>query len=116
MSTHHRFLKTSHLFQPLDLTTNRCVRGHKRKSFSNYFTTSIAKALEDDPSRDASTIKVDFKLSSLKQLHVKSLREVYEYLKLDKGRSLIKFRFRVAGITKAVQDARERIIVLLEPY
>ena len=77
---------------------------------------SIAKALEDDPSRDVSTIKVDLKLSTLKPLHVKSTREVYEYLKSDKGRSLIKSGFRAAGITKAVQDAREGIIVPLDPF
>ena len=35
---------------------------------------------------------------------------VFEHLKSDKGRSLIKSGFRAAGITKAVQDAREGII------
>ena len=41
---------------------------------------------------------------------------VYEHLESDKGRSLIKSGFRAAGITKAVQDAREEIIVPLDPY
>ena len=47
---------------------------------------------------------------------MKSTREVYEYLKSDKGPSLIKSGFYAAGITKAVQDVREGIIVPLDPY
>ena len=45
-----------------------------------------------------------------------ALSRLFEYLKSDKGRSLIKSGFRAAGIAKAVQNAREGIIVPLDPY
>ena len=41
---------------------------------------------------------------------------VYEHSKSDKGHSLLNSGFRAAGITKAVQDAREGIIVPIDPY
>ena len=35
----------THLFQPLDLTTNRSVKLHEKQSFSNYYTSTITRAL-----------------------------------------------------------------------
>ena len=85
------------LLQTLDLTTNRVVKNMKQqREFSNYFTKCITYALLADPKRDATTIKVDLKLSTLKAIHAKTVSKVYEHLKSDKGKQVILNGFRAS--------------------
>ena len=97
----------THLLQPLDLTTNGVVKKMEQREFSNYFTNCITKALLADPKRDAITIKVDLKLSTLKPIHAKTVSKVYEHLKSDKRKQVILNGFRAAGTTEAVKKIRE---------
>ena len=96
-----------HLLQPLDLTTNGVVKKMEQREFSNYFTNCITKALLADPKRDAITIKVDLKLSTLKPIHAKTISKLYEHLKSDKGKQVIFNGFRAPGIMEAVKKMRE---------
>ena len=96
-----------HLLQPLDLTINGVVKKMEQSEFSNYFTNCITKALLADPKRDAITIKVDLKLSTLKPIHAKTISKLYEHLKSDKGKQGISNGFRVPGIMEAVKKMRE---------
>ena len=76
----------THLLQPLDLTTNAPVKKMKKNGFSYNFTSTITETLDKDPYRDVATIEVDLKLSSLKPIHAKLLRSLYEFLQVEKGR------------------------------
>ena len=65
----------THLWQPLDLTTNASVKKMEKRGFNDYFTSTITEILEKDPQRDVSTIDVDLNLSTLKPIQA-----TYEYI------------------------------------
>ena len=72
--------------KPLDLTTNFSLKKFVKKAFSEYFSSAIVKALNNDPARDVTTFKVDLCLSTLKPLHVKVISDAYDYFGSSKGR------------------------------
>ena len=106
----------THLLQPLDLTTNGVFKKQERRAFSDYYTSTIMKELNDNPERDVTTIKVDTKLSTLKPLHIQTLEKIYKFFGTENGRRIIKSGFRAAGVTEAVQNARIGVIPGLDPY
>ena len=71
------------LLQPLDLTTNASVKKMEKRGFSDYFTSTITKVLENEPNRDVATIEVDFRLSTLKQIHAMVLMDIYDFLRSE---------------------------------
>ena len=79
----------THLLQPLDLTTNLKFKEMEKKSFSDYFTECIQKQLMEDPQRDATTIEVDIRLSTLKPRHGKLMGEMYDYFQTKDGKRII---------------------------
>ena len=74
-----RCLKTLHLLQPLDLTTNSVFKKQGRLAFSDFYTSVIMKELNDNPERDVTTIKVDTKLSTMEPLHIQTLEKIYKF-------------------------------------
>ena len=66
-----------HLVQPLDLTTSASFKKYEKRAFSEYFTSCIMEALTNDPDQDVTTIKVDFRLSTLKPHHAKAITDMY---------------------------------------
>ena len=58
----------TYLLQPLDLTTNEVVKKMEQRPFNDYFTNCITEALLADPKRNATTIKVDLKVTSAAKL------------------------------------------------
>ena len=80
----------THLLQPLDLTTNGYFKKYEKRAFSEYFTSCIMKALTHDPDQDITTIKVGPCLSTLKPLHAKLMTDMYQQLKSEKGKEIIK--------------------------
>ena len=106
----------THLLQLLDLTTNASVKKMEKRGFSDYFTSTITETLEKDPQRDVTTIEVDLKLSTLKPIHAKLLRSIYEFLQGEKGRKIILNGWKAAGIMEAVESARKGRIPTLDPF
>ena len=102
--------------QPLNLTTNQVLKKMEQGKFSSYFTNWIAEALLADLKWDATTIKVDLKLSTSKPIHAKTVSKVYKHLKNDKGKQVILNRFREADITEAVKKTQENPKSGLNPY
>ena len=76
-------------------------------SVSEYFTSCIMEILTNDPDRDVTTIKVDFRWSTLKPRHAKAMTDMYQHLKSEKGKEIIKTGWRAASITDILKDARE---------
>ena len=91
----------THLLQPLDLTTNASFKKYEERAFSEYFTSCIMEALKNDPDRDVLTIKIDLRL---KPRHAKVMTDMYQHLKSEKGKEIIKTGWKVAGITD-IKDA-----------
>jgi hypothetical protein len=98
----------THLLQPLDLTTNGSLKKFEKKSFSNYFSSSITEALKADPNRDVTTIKVDLRLFVLKPFHDNVVKKVYYYFQTEKGQEVIMNGWRAAGITESLRQTREK--------
>ena len=76
-------------------------------SVSEYFTSCIMETLTNDPDRDVTTIKVDFRWSTLKPRHAKAMTDMHQHLKSEKGKEIIKTGWRAASITDILKDARE---------
>ena len=80
----------THLLQPLDLTTNASFKKFEKRAFTEYFTSCIMKALEIDPDLDAASIEVDLRLSTLKPRHAKVMTELYDHLRTQAGKDIIR--------------------------
>ena len=62
------------LFQPLDLTVNSSKKASLKKKFTEWYSSSISKQLEEGKSIEG--INVELKLSVLKPLHAKWINEL----------------------------------------
>ena len=69
----------THLLQPPDLTTNGSFKKQEKKAFSEYFTNKIANELLKDPNKDVTTIEVDLRLSTLKQIHGNVMCKIFGF-------------------------------------
>ena len=67
---------------------------------------------------DVATIKVDLLLSTLKPRHAKAMTGMYQHLKSEKGKKIIKAGWRASVITDILKDAQEgnRITFRLNPF
>ena len=97
----------THLLQPLDLTTNASFKKFEKRAFSEYFTTCIMEALQNEPDRDVTTIQVDLRLSTLKPRHGKVMTELYHHFQSQRGKEIIKAGWKAAGITDNLSTARK---------
>ena len=88
-------------------STAATVKKVEKESFCGYYSTCISKALIAEPDRDpAYYITVKIKLSILKPRRANVMNKVYQHLKTEKGKSIIKNGFRAAGITDIVSQVR----------
>ena len=97
----------THLQQSLDLTTNTSFKKNEKRAFSEYFTSCIMETLTNDPDRDVTTIQVGLRLSILKPRNARVMTDIYQYLKSQRGKEIIKAGWREAGITDVLKDSRE---------
>ena len=97
----------THLFQPLDLTTNVSLKKIEKRAFSKYFSSSIMEARKKNPTRDVTIIKVDLRLSVLRPLHANVMKEVYQFFESLKVKEVILAGWRAAGITESLWQTRE---------
>ena len=64
---------------------------------------------------DVATIKVDLLLSTLKPRHAKVMTGMYQHLKSEKGKKIIKAGWRASDILKDAQEGN-RITFRLNPF
>ena len=69
-----------------------------------------------DPKRDATTIEVALRSSTLKLKHTQVMRKVYEFLQSEKGCDVIKVGWRAAGITNVLKGARDTGCILMNSF
>ena len=96
------------LLQPLDPTTSDSLKKIEKRAFSKYFSSSIMEVLKKYPTRDLTTIYIDLLLSVLRPLHVKAMKKAYQFFKSLKGKEVIWNRWKAAGITETLRQAREK--------
>ena len=65
------------------------------------------KALEIDPDRDVASIEVDLRLSTLKPRHAKVMTELYDHLRTQAGKDIIRAGWEATGISENLADARK---------
>ena len=97
----------THLLQPLDLTTNASFKKFEKRAFTEYFTSCIMKAIEIDPDRDVASIEVYLRLSTLKPRHAEVMTELYDHLRTQAGKDIIRAGWKAAGISENLADARK---------
>ena len=97
----------THLLQPLDLTTNASFKKFEKRAFTEYFTSCIMKALEIDCDRDVASVEVYLSLSTLKPWHAKVMTELYDHLRTQAGKGIIRADWKAAGISENLADARK---------
>ena len=85
-----------HLLQPLDLTTNASLKKMEERTFNKYLSSSIMEALQEDPTGDVTTIKVDLRLSVLKPLHANVMKDAYQCFEFLKRREVILDEWRAS--------------------
>ena len=91
------------LFQPLDLTVNSFAEACLQKKFTEWYSSSIFKQLEEGKLIEDIDNRVN---AILKPLHAKWINERYDYIPAEESR-----KTRAAFITEAIEQGTK----LLEP-
>ena len=92
------------LLQPLDLSVNKPLKDHLRRSFQSWYSEQVSKQLEEGKEPD--DVKVDMRLSIMKPLGAKWITSAYDYLRSESG--MVHGGFIEAGIVEALdQDETE---------
>ena len=92
----------TNLFQPLDLTVNGSVKAFLKKKFTEWYSSSISKQIEEGKS--IGHIDVELKLSFLKPLRAKWINELYDYMTSEEGHQIISNDWKTAFITEAIEQ------------
>ena len=95
----------TNLFQPLDLTVNGSAKAFLKKKFTEWYSSSISKQLEEG--KQIKDIDVEFKLSILKPLHTKWINELYDYMTSEEDRKVISNGWKAAFITEAIEQGTQ---------
>ena len=77
----------TNLFQPLDLTVNGSAKAFMKRKFTDWYSSSISKQLDEGKAID--DVDMDLKLSILKPLHAHWIKELYDYMTSKNGREII---------------------------
>ena len=86
----------THLFQPLDLTTNSSLKKIEKRAFSKYLSSSIYGSTETGSDSRCHNNTNRLQLSVLKPLYANVLKEAYQFFELLKGKEVILSRWRAA--------------------
>ena len=77
----------THLFQPLDLTVNNHCKVFKKNKFGEWFPKDVENSLK--LGLKVEEINIQFRLITIKQLHVHRLVEFYNHITSASGSSII---------------------------
>ena len=85
--------------QPVDVSVNKPLKSHLRNNFTRWYASQVQEQLEKGTSIEE--VKVDLRLSVMKELEAKWLVSAYDYIK-GNG-SIIQNGFKEVGILDAVE-------------
>ena len=95
----------TNLSQPLDLTVNGFVKAFLKKKFTEWYSSSISKQLEEGKSIE--DINVELKLSILKPQHAKWINDLYNYMTSEEGHKIIYNGWKEAFLTEAIEQKQK---------
>ena len=75
----------THLLSPLDLTVNKSLKKMEQDACATYVSEQLANHLAHNSTVE--DFKLNVRLSVLKPLHAKTLKESYEFLKTEDGKN-----------------------------
>ena len=87
-------------YQPLDCTTNKCVKEFMKSKFSAWYSDKFRKALRNGTALE--DIEIKFPLTTMKPLHATWLIQLYNELTSEKGKNVIHGSWVKSGIFDAV--------------
>ena len=95
----------TNLFQPLDLTVNGSAKAFMKKKFTEWYSCSIAKQL--DEGKAVEDIDAELKSSIFKLLHAEWIKELYNYMTSEEGHGIISNGCKAAFITGAILKGKK---------
>ena len=100
----------THLFQPLDLTIKGYFKQCMKQKFVEWYSNEFMQCLDEGEKFEI--IEIEFKLSTMKPLHVKWLMEMYELMTTAPGREICLKGWVKSGISKAIENGSNDISTL----
>ena len=97
----------TNLFQSLDLTVNDSGKAFIKKKFTEWYSFSISKQLEEGKSIE--DIDVALKLSILKPLHAKGINDFYDYINSEKGHKITSNGLKATFITEEIEQGTKSL-------
>ena len=88
------------LLQPLDLSTNKAMKDHLRANFQTWYAEQVTSQLQQG--KKAEEVKVDMRLSILKEMQAKWIVSAFDYLRSHPEIGIN--GFKAAGIVKAIEE------------
>ena len=88
--------------QPLDLSVNKATKAFISEKYNTWMTNEISKQIKRGIAPP--DVKVSLNLSVIKPLHAKWIVDLHHYLKAEEA--MILSRFRAAGISEAIENAK----------
>ena len=99
-------------FQPLGISVNKTGRSFTSDKYNSWLVNEVSKQLT--AGKAAANFNVFLKLPVIKPLHVKWIVDLHYTLKDDKEMAIN--GFRSAGITKAIENAKDMVEKLENPF
>ena len=90
----------TYFFQALDLTVNVAAKAYLKSKFTEWYSNSIAKQLDEGEIIE----DVKLKLSILKPLHAEWIKDLYNHLTSEKNRTIISNGWKAAFITEDIEN------------
>ena len=99
-------------FQPLEISVNKTGKSFTSDKYNSWLANEVSKQLR--AGKAAANFNVFLKLSVIKPLHAKWIVDLHYTLKDDKIMTIN--GFRSAGITKAIENAKDMVEKLENPF
>ena len=99
-------------FQPLEISVNKTGKSFTSDKYNSWLPNEVSKQLR--AGKAAANFNVFLKLSVIKPLHAKWIVDLHYTLKDDKEMTIN--GFRSAGITKAIENAKDMVEKLENPF
>ena len=103
----------TNLYQPPDLSVNKAAKDFTRKKFSEWYTRQLTNGMENGIELD--DIKIDYRLSVLKPLHVTWLISLYNHMNSPEGKEVSASGWKKLGIFDAIIMGSSKLSTL-DPF
>ena len=98
--------------QPVDVSVNKPLKDHLRNSFTKWYASQVQEQLQEGTRIEE--VKVDLRLSVMKELEAKWLVSAYHYLKSTK--TIIQNGFKEVGVTDAIEGQSGQSALDEDPF